>query len=132
MIRKRAKYGNKKIVTEDGEFASRVEYNRWLFLKDAQERGLIRNLRKQVEYVLLPVQYKTEIVQLKTKIKPVIKVAERAVTYIADYVYEKADGTLVVEDVKGFPDEKYPIKRKMMLYFHKIAIREVKKSTEDI
>ena len=59
------------------------------------------------------------------------KLIERPVTYVADYVYMK-DGAIVVEDCKGFPDEKYPIKRKMMLYFHGIQLREVKHATEPI
>lgn len=128
---KRRKYGNRTISNALGEFDSKGEYQRWLFLLDAQKSGLITNLRRQVEYILLPTQYKTEIVHLKTKDKEVQRVAERAVTYIADFVYEK-DGIVVAEDFKGFPDDKYPIKRKMMLYFHGIAVREVKRPAEAI
>lgn len=127
----RRKYGNKKVEANGESFASKGEYNRWLFLKSAEEDGLITDLRKQVEFVLIPTQYKEEIVHLKTKDKVVQRVAEHPVTYIADFVYNK-DGKIVVEDYKGFPDEKYPIKRKMMLYFKGISIREVKKPGEPI
>ena len=130
MVRRR-KYGNKTISNALGEFDSKGEYQRWLFLLDAQREGRISNLRRQVEYELLPTQYKTEIVHLKTKDKAVQRVAERAVTYIADFVYEK-DGETIAEDFKGFPDDKYPIKRKMMLFFHGISVREVKRPSEDI
>lgn len=127
----RRKYGNKKIVTTEGEFASKLEYNRWLILKEAAQKGEISDLRKQVEFPLLPAQYRPVVKKLKTKEKVVQKLIERPVTYVADYVYMK-DGDIVVEDCKGFPDEKYPIKRKMMLYFHGIQLREVKRATEPI
>lgn len=127
----RRKYGNKKIEFGGETFASKGEWQRWLFLKDAEARGEIQGLRKQVEFILLPTQYKNEVVHLKTKDKVVQRVAEREVTYIADFVYFKGP-EMVVEDFKGFPDEKYPIKRKMMLYFNGVAIREVKKPTEPI
>ena len=38
----------------------------------------------------------------------------------------------VVEDYKGYPNDRWPLKKAMMLYFHGIAIREVKKPTEPI
>ena len=93
----RRKFGNKKIVTPEGEFASKLEYNRWLILKEAAQKGEISNLQKQVEYQLLPAQYRPVVKKLKTKEKVVQKLVERAVTYVADYVYEK-DGFLVVGD----------------------------------
>lgn len=127
----RRKYGNKKIEFGGETFASKGEWQRWLFLKDAETRGLITGLRKQVEFILIPTQYKEEVIHLKTKDKVVRRVAEREVCYVADFVYFK-DHELVVEDFKGFPDEKYPIKRKMMLFFNGISIREVKKPTEPI
>lgn len=129
---KKRKYGNKKIITNDGEFDSKVEYNRWLVLRDAEMKGEISNLRRQVEYTLVPVQYKTVVKHYKRSDKAVIRVAERAVKYIADFVYNKPDGQLVVEDVKGYRDEKYPIKRKLMLYFHGIYITEVQKASAPI
>lgn len=131
MMPRRRKYGNKTISNALGDFDSKGEYQRYLFLLDAQKSGKISNLRRQVEYELLPTQYKTKIVHLKTKDKEVTMVAERAVSYVADFVYEKA-GETVAEDFKGFPDEKYPIKRKMMLFFHGISVREVKRPTEEI
>lgn len=128
----RRKYGNRKVVIGEESYASKGEYQRWLFLKDAEARGEITDLRKQVSFELLPTQYADTVVHMKTKDKVVRRVAERPVNYVADYVYRKGDGSLVVEDYKGFPDDKYPIKRKMMLYFHGIAIREVKKPSEKI
>ena len=130
MIQRR-KYGNKKIEFGGDTFASKGEWQRWLFLKDAEANGKITGLRKQVEFILIPTQYKEEVVHLKTKDKVVRRVAEREVSYVADFVYFK-DGEMVVEDFKGFPDDKYPIKRKMMLFFNGISIREVKRPSEPV
>ena len=127
----RGKFNNKKMSTPDGEFDSKGEWERWLFLKEALKNGQISNLRRQVKYTLIPTQYRTEIVHLKTKDKEVQRVAEREITYTADFVYEK-DGETVVEDFKGFPNDRWPLKKAMMLYFHGVAIREVKKPTEPV
>lgn len=131
LFRKKTKFNNKKIENADGVFDSIGEYKRWLVLKDAQRRGEIFNLRRQVKYVLLPTQYRTEVVHLKTKDKVVKRVAEREVTYTADFVYDKLLD-VVVEDYKGYPNDRWPLKKAMMLYFHGIAIREVKEPTEPV
>ena len=125
------KFNNKKMETPDGTFDSKGEWERWLFLKEALKNSQISDLRRQVKYTLIPTQYRTEIVHLKTKDKEVQRVAEREITYTADFVYEK-DGKTVVEDFKGFPNDRWPLKKAMMLYFHGVAIREVKKPTEPI
>ena len=80
----RRKYGNKKIVNAFGEFDSALEYRRFLVLKDAEGRGVISNLRRQVEYELIPNQYKTRVKHLKTKDKEETYLAERKVSYFAD------------------------------------------------
>lgn len=139
------KFNNKKMETPDGVFDSKGEWQRWLFLKDAQSRGEIKDLQRQVKFVLLPTQYREEVVHLKTKDKVVKRVAEREVTYTADFVYRKKAKTIenklmghmeiwerVVEDFKGFPNDRWPIKKAMMLYLHGVAIREVKKPCEPI
>lgn len=43
--------------------------------------------------------------------------------YIADFVYTE-NGKKVVEDVKGCRTEVYKLKKKMVLYFHGIKIKE--------
>lgn len=125
------KFNNKKMETPDGVFDSKGEWQRWIFLKEAEKNGQISDLRRQVKYTLIPTQYKDVEVKLKTKTKVVQRVAEREITYTADFVYEK-DGNVVVEDYKGYPNDRWPLKKAMMLYFHHIAIREVKKPTEHI
>lgn len=130
MIPKR-KYHNKKIENAFGVFDSSLEYKRYLFLLDAQKRGVIRNLQRQVEYILIPNQYRTEVVHLKTKDKFVDKLIEQKVSYFADFVYMKGD-EVVVEDTKGLRLPDYVIKRKMMLFMRGVRIREVDKPAEEI
>lgn len=77
-----------------------------------EQAGAIQNLQRQVRYELLPSQ----------RIDG--KVVERAVYYVADFVYEQ-DGKKIVEDTKGFRTPDYIIKRKLMLWRHGIRIREV-------
>ncbi|MBR3466535.1 MAG: DUF1064 domain-containing protein [Bacteroidales bacterium] len=125
------KYRNKKCEFQGHVFDSALEMRRWIVLKDAERRGEITNLQRQVEYVLIPDQYRTEIVHLKTKDKYVEKLIERRVSYYADFVYRKGDLT-VVEDTKGLRLADYKIKRKLMLFQRGIRIREVEKATEGI
>lgn len=125
------KFNNKKMSTPDGEFDSKGEWQRWIFLKEAEKNGQISNLRRQVKYILIPTQYKAVEVKLKTKTKVVQRVAEHEISYKADFVYEK-DGETVVEDYKGYPNDRWPYVKKMMLFFHGVAVREVKKPTEPI
>ena len=125
------KFNNKKMDTPDGVFDSKGEYQRWLFLCEAARTGEISGLKRQVRYTLIPTQFRTETVQLKTKTKEVQRVAEREITYTADFVYLK-NGEIVVEDFKGFPNDRWPLKKAMMLFFHHIAVREVKKPTEPV
>lgn len=101
------KYGNIKTVTSDGiRHDSVKEANRWCELNLMLRAGMIQDLQRQVKFELLPKQE-----------------GERAVYYIADFVYME-NGAKVVEDVKGCRTEVYKLKKKMMLFFHGIRIRE--------
>lgn len=107
-----AKYGNRKITVNGITFDSLREYARWQELTWLQRAGHITDLERQVKFELIPAQ----------RING--KLAERAVNYIADFVY-KEKGQTVVEDAKGHKTKEYILKRKMMLYFHNIRIKEV-------
>ena len=102
-----SKYGNIKTVTSDGiKHDSIKEANRWCELKLLERAGRIQDLQRQVKYELIPKQE-----------------GERAVYYIADFVYTE-NGQKVVEDVKGMRTKDYKLKKKLMLYFHGIKIKE--------
>lgn len=107
-----SKYGNKKVEVSGILFDSKKEAQRWIELDAMQTVGQISNLRRQVKYELIPNQRVNG------------KVVERAVNYVADFVYEQ-NGETIVEDTKGMKTRDYILKRKMMLWFHGIQIKEV-------
>lgn len=125
------KFHNKPIDNADGHFDSTDEWRRWVVLKDAEQKGLISDLQRQVNYVLLPKQEKNIVVHLKTKDKIETRMVAQKITYTADFVYTK-NGSLVVEDFKGYPNDRWPLKKAMMYFFHGIEVREVKKPTEAV
>lgn len=106
------KYGNRKVIRDGIEFDSIKECQRYCELKLMQRAGVISDLQMQVSFELIPSQ----------RIDG--KVVERAVNYIADFVYQQ-NGLKVVEDTKGYKTPEYIIKRKLMLCIHGIRIREI-------
>ena len=107
------KYGARRGVVAGKKFDSLAESRRFAELSRLQRLGVITDLRRQVPFELIPAQYDEEG-----------KLLERAVTYKADFTYER-DGALVVEDVKGVRTKDFVIKRKLMLYVHKIKLVEI-------
>lgn len=124
-----SKYKNKKLMTRDGlVFDSKREYRRYAELVLLQKAGHIKNLQRQVKFELIPAQYLPTGEYFKRgekKGQPKMRLAEKGVVYIADFVYETADGLQVVEDTKGMRTRDYIIKRKLMLYLYGIKIKEV-------
>lgn len=127
-----SKYHAKKTIVGDMAFDSAKEAARWRQLKALQDAGKISGLERQKRYELIPPQY--EIIPRYGKhgaeLKPQKKCLEKALAYVADFVYtDTATGETVVEDVKGFKGgnayQMYAIKRKLMLWVHGIRIREV-------
>lgn len=110
---KQMKYGNRKTVLDGMVFDSQHEAHRWVELKYMERAKLIKNLSRQVPFLLIPAQRDGNG-----------KVIERECKYIADFVYEQ-DGKTVVEDAKGMRTDAYKIKRKMMLEKYGIVIKEV-------
>lgn len=116
------KYNNQKVRFENLTFDSIREKNRYIYLSNLQEKGVIYGLELQPKYELIPAQ----------RING--KVVERAVAYTADFLYLH-NGRLVVEDVKiskKLLPKEFVIKRKLMLHIHGIRISEVYKPTQEI
>ena len=112
------KYGNRKTVLDGIVFDSRKEAVRWQELKLLEKAGEIRDLERQVKFVLIQAQ------------KDGKKLLERECSYVADFVYFENDMNgwhKVVEDTKSkaTKTKEYIIKRKLMLERYKIRIREV-------
>lgn len=123
-----SKYGSRKVHRGGFVYDSRAEARRGAELALLERAGEIRNLRRQVPYELVPVQREPDTIGARGAVHAG-KVIEKAVGYVADFVYEErtADGWReVVEDVKGFKTHEYIIKRKLMLWRYGIRIREVR------
>lgn len=115
-IRKTNKYHSSKVEVDGIVFDSKKEAKRYQELLLLEKAGAIQDLQRQVKFVLIPSQY---IQEGKKR-----RCVERECAYIADFVYREND-RVVVEDTKGFKTKEYIIKRKMMLHFYGVRIKEV-------
>lgn len=110
-----SKYGARRTEYNGRVYDSGREATRAAELRLMQRAGLIKDLREQVDYELLPSQ-KDEAG----------KTIERPVRYRADFVYtDVPTNQTIVEDVKGCRTKEYIIKRKIMLFLYGIRIKEV-------
>lgn len=107
---RKPKYGNRKTAVQGRTFDSEREAKRYIQLGLMQKCGAICNLRTQVKY--------------RCVVNGVL-----ICTYKADFVYHLLkDGEFVhevVEDVKGFPNDRWPMKKKLMRACHGIVVQEV-------
>jgi hypothetical protein len=83
-----------------------------------------------VKFVLIPRQIETfERYGAKgQRLKDGERVIEKECSYVADFVYYNLEsGKIVVEDTKSEPTrtKDYRIKKKLMLWVHKIKISEI-------
>lgn len=111
------KYNSRKAVVDGITFDSGREAERYSQLTLLQRAGKISWLRLQVRFELLPAQYEeTEAVYIRGAKKGQPKrgkCIEKAVIYIADFVYCDEYGRMIVEDAKGCRTKDYIIKRKL-------------------
>lgn len=138
----RNKFNAKRITVDGIDFASISEAKRYGELKLLLLAGEITCLEMQKPYELVPAIYEEAPTgefyrrgahRGEPKCRRVC--VEKAVNYVADFVYKERSPTgewrEVVEDVKGFRDPSstaykvFVIKRKLMLYKYGIKIREV-------
>lgn len=111
-----SKFGNKKTEVDGIIFASKHEATRYIELKYMERAGLIKNLKLQERYELIP------------KVKKLDGKIQRPIHYVADFCYlEKTKGgwNKVVEDAKGCRTDVYRLKKKLMLWKYGIEVREV-------
>ena len=111
------KYHNRKTEVDGIVFDSKREAERYRQLLFMSKVGMIKDLKRQVKYCLIPT------IEGEGR-----KVSQRAVHYIADFTYYEKTGddwTFVAEDVKGILTDVYKLKKKLMLWRYGIEIREV-------
>ena len=111
---KESKYHSQKITVSGKTFDSIKEGSRYADLVLMERSGEISELKCQEPFTLIPSQKNEKG-----------KTIEKPVKYIADFVYKDKNGVLVVEDTKGVRTADYIIKRKLMLWVHKIRIKEI-------
>lgn len=132
--KKGERYKHKTIRVDGLKFDSQKEYDRYLFLKKAEDDGLISNLRTQVKYELIPSVTEDYVVHLKTKDKIKTRTLQLAITWTADFVYIK-DGEEVIEDVKPRKDllsDRFVIKEKLFFWRYNKRIRLVYEEDEPV
>lgn len=131
---KGTKYHNKKVEFGGLSFDSKKEMQRYLVLKEAQDKGIISDLQRQVKFELIPAIKETYIEHLKTKDKVKERTIQLAITYTCDFLYKK-DGKTIIEDVKAasfmIPKE-FVIKEKLFRWKYGFPIRRIYKATEEI
>jgi Protein of unknown function (DUF1064) len=109
---KRNKFNAVKTTIDNITFHSKKESVRYGQLKLYEKGGLITDLRLQVSYELIP----KLVINGKT---------ERAIKYIADFVYfDTVHKVEVVDDCKGYRTDIYKIKYRLMKMIHGIDIKE--------
>lgn len=99
-----SKYHASKVYIDGLKFDSKKEGERYKFLRSAEARGEISNLRTQISYKLTPCDTR----------------------YKADFVYLH-NGFEIIEDVKGMFTDVYKIKREMMSKLLGLRINEITK-----
>ena len=133
--RKKGERDNHKTIRVDGlKFDSQKEYDRYLFLKKAEDEGLISNLRTQVKFELIPSVTEEYVVHLKTKDKIKTRTLQLAITWTADFVYIK-DGEEIIEDVKPRKDllsDRFVIKEKLFFWRYHKRIKLVYEEDEPV
>lgn len=96
------KYHNQKTYIAGEKFDSKKESARFMDLCMLQKAGEISDLQRQVKFEIVPKNG-----------------TERAAYYVADFVYKRADGKMIIEDVKSAMTKKLPLyilKRKLVKY----------------
>lgn len=106
---KKKKYNNRKMMLDGILFDSEKEAKRYAELKLLEKLGEIKNLERQVPFVIVE----------KSKYG-------RELSYCADFVYNLADGTKVVEDVKSEATKTrlYSLKKRLVAERYGIIIKE--------
>jgi hypothetical protein len=112
-IAKPSKYKNVKVVVDGITFDSKREAAYWVGLKAREKAGEINCLRRQVVFPLMAPQASSPSFGVQVAF------------YIADFVFDDADGHRHVVDAKGARTAIYKLKRKWLFLQDGIEIEEV-------
>lgn len=132
--RKKTKYNNSKVEYNNHIFDSKKEMQRYIVLKEAENKGFISDLQLQVTFELIPAVKEEYVVHLKTKNKVKTRTLQLPITYTCDFQYHK-NGFLVVEDVKASPKmlpQEFRLKEKMMFALKGLKIKRVFSASDEV
>lgn len=109
-------YNKVKKVEYDGIiFDSLSECKYFQFLKQQQEKGLVKSFEMQKTYTLMD-KYR----------HPTTGKAIRAITYKPDFEVTYPDDSVEVIDIKGFQTEVFKIKMKLFMSRYKVPLVLIK------
>ena len=109
-----SKYKNKKIEIDGFTFDSKAEATYYQQLKWLKANKSIKDFELQPKFVLQESFKKNGV-------------HHRAITYIADFKVINLDKSVEVIDIKGFPNDVFPLKRKLFEYkFPKLTLKVLK------
>ncbi|GLY10356.1 DUF1064 domain-containing protein [Pseudobacillus badius] len=110
-VKRKVKYGNKKVERDGHVFDSLAEAKYYDQLKWLQANNQILFFRIQPRYLLQEAFEKNGV-------------AHRKIEYVADFEVHKKDGSIEVIDIKGVETEAFKIKRKLFefKYPHKLSL----------
>ena len=113
---KKKKFNNEEIIVDGIKFDSKLESERWKYLRLLEQAKEIKELRRQVKFELQPSFKKNGI-------------TIQSINYIADFTYYDLNKKkLIIEDTKGFKTNEYKIKKKLFEYkFPDLEITEIRK-----
>jgi hypothetical protein len=98
------KFNNTRTVIDNITFDSKLESNRYLYLKNLEHQNLISGLVLQPPFLL------------QDKFTDNQGVNHRAINYIADFQYfDEVVQEVIVEDTKGMITDVFKIKKKLLL-----------------
>ena len=91
-----SKYNSKKVEVDGIIFDSKKEAKRFKELKALESKGFIKDLKRQVKFILIPAQYKEEVGPRGGIKKTTL---ERECAYYADFTYIKNGELIIPEEV---------------------------------
>ena len=100
LLRPWQKYHAKKTTINGTTYDSKKEAKRGVELEHLERIGAIQNLQRQVSFILQEAYTNNKGEHI------------RAITYVADFVYEQGSKT-IVEDTKGIQTDVFKIKKKL-------------------
>lgn len=104
-MRRRNKYGAKKVTIDGITFDSKAEARYYQRLKLLQKSGEIKEFDRQVPFELVP-KY----------ISPGTRKTVRAVKYVVDFVVTYSDDRQEIIDVKGTETSVFKLKAKLFMH----------------